>query len=694
MRRTLWLLIALVPVYGGATDYTPNYDNVDNNRWRCRLCPFDEAAPVSVNASSGVNIVSDDAARFGRDNGLNEEGTSAELGVGISAATETGGFASIQAVDLGVDARRVLINAGRHGLYDWTLSWREIPRNNWAEAITPYQGRTVLKLPVDWVSGFTTADMATSNNRTADFGTLRKYLSAGVKANPDDRWQVSAEVSRRKKTGSEITGSDFFNQAALMSRPIDYTTDEYAGSVSYGVSAFHASLSYRASEFSNDDSSLTWENPYPVFSGLSHGRKALAPDNEASQWQARMRFRAFNSVLRASHSRGETTQNDAFLPYTINQAVVVEDLPAASLNGKVETSQTSLSLSSRVSSMVTVNFRYRNRERDNKTPVLLLTPVTGDLFATAPTESRAYSFERSKKSVDISLRPYAGLRLTTGLQQDDMARSRSEVAQNEETRRYILLSARPGNRVHLRLRFEDGYRDADEFQAITNNNPLTRRYHMAERDQVLWRGDLDYQLPDDRWLVSLHGERRFSEFPESELGVQHDEDRAWGVDMSYQGNDGVHFSAGRRRESVDSVNYGSSVFASRDWVYETSDRVTTTALLIEKSGLLGNRLDISMSYLLSDGVGRYDTVVQDQLSRFPRLVSDHRSIDLNAIYKMSDMTSLKLRHYREDYTAADWALDNVRQDTVRNVLGLGLESANHDVSMTSVSVIWNWAGAN
>ena len=133
------------------------------------------------------------------------------------------------------------------------------------------------------------------------------------------------------------------------------------------------------------------------------------------------------------------------------------------------------------------------------------------------------------------------------------------------------------------------------------------------------------------------------------------------------------------------MTFGSNSFSVRDWTSSTLDQVRTTTFDIEKTGLMGSRLDLTLSYIYSDGAGQYDTEFQNQNSRFPALISEHRGINFTALYRANEKLSVKLRYYNEDYRAADWALDGVTTDTIRNVIGMNLISPNYDISLTNIS---------
>lgn len=686
MLRLLIILLSLSMVeMAGARDYSPNYDNVNNQRWRCRLCPFESTTTREV--STGIINVTDSEARFNRDNGLKDKGSELSLDGKVVSRQASGDYWTIVARQLALDDRQIDIQAGKTGRYDWAISWRETPRYTWTKAETPYRGRTELTLPANWVTAFSTSELEVLNEslETLSFGTHRKRAHIGGKVTLSPRWIIDAAASREIRKGNKETVSDFFHFAAAMPMPIDYETDELRANIIYQAKQGLISIGVNRSTFSNHDQSLIWQNAYPSFNGETRGRKGLAPSNKASGWSLDSQYRWGNTTISASHRDTEMTQNDAFLPYTINTQITTDTLPALRLHGKVDSQQNTFSINSRLTRRFSIDLRVRSHERDNGTPILALEPIVGDAFSLGNKSSRAYSFEHNEQRLQVHYRLFSGTRLTLGYEQDERKRTRSEIEENEEDRLSVKFVSNTYRGLRLALSFEDADRDASDFQAITNNNPLTVRYHQATRNQTRWHANLDYQLPNMPVSLSGYSEQRDNDYPNSALGLQQDEDSSWGLDISYQPSDTLSISASHQDQTLDSVTFGSNSFSVLDWTSSTLDQVRTTTVDIEKTGLMGSRLDLTLSYIYSDGAGQYDTEFQNENSRFPALVSEHRGMKFTALFRANEKLSVKLHYYNEDYRSADWALDGVTTDTIRNVIGMNLISPNYDISLTNIS---------
>ena len=501
---------------------------------------------------------------------------------------------------------------------------------------------------------------------------------------------MSANASRETRKGNRLTSSDFFNLAAEMASPINHETDDLRGKIKYARDHGLLSLEYSRSTFKNAYQALTFQKAYDPFIGETRGRKTLAPNNEATAWVLSGAIRINGVAITGLHQRAEAKQNDSFLPYSINTSITMEPLPSQSLEGKVDSSRTLVTIRGVLTRRASFDIRYHSRERDNNTPILSLLPIIGDAFTLGPETSRSYSFDNDQRKMAFHYRMFSGTRLTVGLHHIERQRTRSEISTNEEGRQWVKITSNTFKGLRISLEYKDSSRDAATLRPITNNNPLTVRYHQAARDRSSLKTHLDYQIPNSPVILSASAGRSQTVYPGSTLGLQKNDDNAWGINVSYRPTETFFISAGQDAQAIDSETYGSLSFAARDWIYLTSDDVRTTTVRLEKNGLLENRLDLAFNYLYSDGAGDYVTSFENETSPFPRLISQHRSVDLKAKYRASAKLAVELRLYQERYRSADWALDGVAVNTIRNLITMGRVSPNYSINLASVSFTYSF----
>ena len=683
----LVMLAALLTASGASagTRIEPNYDNVRNDRWRCRLCPFESGTSGTVTV--GAISVSDGASRFGRDTGLDDAGATADVNVRFRRRTESGVDVDLTATDLALQSRDVELAVGRPRSYDLSLRWREIPRNVSTTGRTPYSGDTTLTLPSDWVPAFDTSGMTTLLGSSTRFNdaTKRETGSARLAVQLSPQLRFMTGFGRTAKEGTRGSYGDFLYQAAGLPKPVDYDTNEWTATLSWEADRFRVAVDYRNSRFSNGNDALNWQNAYADF--VPNLRKGMAPDNQASAVSLVSSVNvAAGTTANATLTWGEATQDDDFLPYTTNSGLAVDPLPATGLNGQIDTFGATFNLVSRLTNRLRLTVSHRERERDNDTDVLSLTPVLGDLIAMPAEDSRVYSFQRSATELGLQYRLAGGVKLETGAAVEEMERTRLEIHRNEEDRVWFGVTVDNRRGLSMHAKYTIAERDASTFRDTTTNNPLTRRYYQAERDQNTLSAGFAYHFDGPDLSVGVDADWRENDYTDSVLGLLDDEDRTIGAHVHYAPGPHVAVSGTYERHVTESRTAGSVLFADPDWRYDTRDTVDTTRVSLALPGWLHERLDVSLNYALSEGDGDYRTADPAAESTFPALVSDYESVELEARYRLNGTWTLTGRYRFEDYDESDWALDGIFQDSVSNVVALGYLPPEHSVSLVSLSV--------
>ena len=186
--------------------------------------------------------------------------------------------------------------------------------------------------------------------------------------------------------------------------------------------------------------------------------------------------------------------------------------------------------------------------------------------------------------------------------------------------------------------------------------------------------------------MGFDADYRRNDYPDSALGLRRDEDRGWSVDFSYTPNANLTLSGFHTVRQAGARTAGSSAFALADWWYGTEDAVDTTGLAMDLRGVATERLDLSITYTHSRGLGRYDTEREGVSDAFPTLLSDHLALDIRARYRWKERVTLTARYYHEDYGSTDWALDGVGQAAARNLISFGRTSPDYSNGLVSFSV--------
>ena len=402
-------LLAALGALGAATGASAQ---VDTSQWKCTSCPYPKGTTGSVDA--GVGYVSDSSQKFGDYTGLDDKGAFLVLDGTVSHRGDDGYYADLWGADLGLDSRRLYGQAGREGLYSLNFGYAEIPRHLTEGARTPFLGNggSVLTLP----PGFPAADTASmplgSTLQPIDTGFKYKRFDLGGTFIGDQGWSANLSLRHDERDGTRPVSGSFFSTASQFVAPVNEKTDGAELTVAYATKQLQATVSYLFSSFRNDDTGLTWSNPFfPVVPGATTGQLGLAPDNQFQQIRGTAGY-DFSPTIRVTGevAYGRMTQNDGFLAPTVNTilAPTVPPLPANSLDGKIDTFTANVKMTATPMQGLRITASYDRDSRDNKTPVRSYPTVTTDMIVgTTPRSNTPFSFtlDRVKLIGDYGGRP-------------------------------------------------------------------------------------------------------------------------------------------------------------------------------------------------------------------------------------------------------------------------------------------------
>jgi MtrB/PioB family decaheme-associated outer membrane protein len=375
-----------VPLYRGAdmTRYTTNYIEL------------------------GAGVTTEDSFKFGNFTGLPDKGGFLIGNFNLGNRTPaTGMFWNVSGFDLGTDSRQAAATFGTQGLWTLNAGFAQVTNHitDSARFIHTGLGTNTLDLPAGF-PGITAgasqppANIAAINPflRPFDVKTERDFLRVGGTFNFAPGWGLSANYRHDTRDGTRLTGAVMGNsggnpRSVVVPYPIDDTTREVETAVHYTGNVFQFKLSYLYSKYENDETALTWRNPYGTIAGWAagtgfptgYGRMGLMPTNDFNQIMATGGY-SISPVTRvnATFSYGVARQNESFLPYTVNVAPVLVPglnvpvaLPAGSLDGKIVNTLFDVTGLTKFAN-VGLRANYHYLHQDNRTPMRQWNYVGGD----------------------------------------------------------------------------------------------------------------------------------------------------------------------------------------------------------------------------------------------------------------------------------------------------------------------------
>jgi MtrB/PioB family decaheme-associated outer membrane protein len=686
-------------------------------------CPAGETDDLQLNRIElGVGWLTDDAYRFGRYTGLTDEGAYPVGDIKARDYREDGDYWRARGTNLGLDSRYLRLEGGTLGQQQYFLEYDQLP-NNWADsANTPFLGvgHKDLTLPPDFAIN-TDLD---SSLHPFDIETERKRIGLGASLFRKQRWRLNISGNHETRDGTGRIGGAIAGipgggggngggggggggggvlgntTAALLPEPVDDTTDLLDVSLQYIKDKAQLNLAYHVSLYDNDEHSLTWVNPFdpgtPDDPNL--GRLALAPDNEFHQVMLSGSYLLpYRSQLTGLVSTGRMTQDQGFEPYTVNTAITTDPLPRNSLDAEVWVRTAQLKLASRPLPKLRLTAEYRYDERDNDTDVDDYDMVVADAYNPAGTvENRPLSYDRNQVDLTANYRINTAMSLRGGYRYDDMSRDYTD-AEREDTKENTFFTkwkVKPHAAVDLALYGETGHRDGSSYHPLENENPALRKYYLADRDRSKVGASVDYQATDTLSLTASADYIK-DDYDNTDIGLTESTRPTWTLDASWQPREDLTTHAFYTHEDIKSKQSGQEVWsgtAMPDWKADFDDTVDTWGLSAKMTGIRG-RWDVGADLVYSSATGEADLKnlsPAGMVTQYPDLETDLTSLKLWTQYHYRKDISLKLSYWYEEYSADNWALDNLQEDSIGNLLLLGEDTQNYNAHAIGASVIYRF----
>lgn len=697
----------------------------------------------------GVGWVSEDSYKFGEYSGLETKGPfiigNLSLQIRDPYDSGDGEYYTLTGTNLGLESRAIRAEYGKQGKFGLFALYAATPKYLHDDARTPYiisNDGASLTLPANWVPG--NRNTAQMTNLVADLQDVnikyqRQKYGGGFAWLAAQGWTVRSSFTRENKTGDQtiaaIFGSTGGNPAAaIVPEPINYETDNFDVSLGFAGKKGHFVLSYNLSVFRDNNDGLLFQNaytgPWPasVSYPTGYGLLGLPPDNKAHH----VRFAGSYLIspttrATANISYGHLTQNDPFLPFTINPGILAPiALPRDSLDGEIDTILATFGVTSQVTPKFNMRANYRFEDRDNNTPrdIFVVVPADsanqGTLASSTARINQPYSRKQHMVELEGAYRLSGSTKLTLGYAYDQLERTFSEVSKTKEHSIKGKLNANPSATVHTWVSVEYADRNGsdyddniavisshtDEFlgpdpEEEFDNHPLMRKYFIADRNRLKVQGSANW-LADDKLTFTLVGRYNDDDYNKSTIGLTKSRQFTGTLDASYQVSDAisyqVYYTYQRLRYDQIALSWGSTTppadmvnFGLRGWTNDIRDKIHTVGFAAEWAAI-EDRLDLSFDYYFSRAVTSSDMTAGTALTLapLPDLKTTLHNIDVKADYHYSKQMWLRLRYQFQSYRVTDYALDGVEPNTMRFAIGLGNQGPDYDVHVIGLSTIYRF----
>lgn len=623
---------------------------------------------------------------------------------------------SLWGSNAGQSDQKVFLQLNTPGKFKFELEWDQVPHNYTSTARTVFSGagsgellmpaivrnraRTILSTDLNpTVSGvqFDTSaitSLVLGSARSLDVVSQRAKGKATLTYSPTEELDLKVQYSNERRSGIKPYGGTFsFNPTELL-EPTEYRTQDATASVEYATKNWTVQLGYSASIFNNNVDVLVWDNPFREIDAVgasSRGRIDLYPDNTAQN----VRFSSaanlpLSTRVMATVSYGWRSQDDQFIPFTINSALPstanFPTLPASSLKGKVGTTMMNVSLTNRYFSSLWFSARYRMFDYDNQTPSLIFPGyvATDNSVTAVQRRNVVIGHKKVNASFDATLRMIRDLTFKAGYEREDWDRKHRDAKTTEENIYKASLDYTPQSWLLLRTSYSFGAKttvhyDAEEVAEVAfplgepagtlGQLPQLRKFDMASRDRQ--RANVLAQIsPLDALMLTGSFGLANDDFKESLYGLQSNKSNNVSLEISYSPTYDIVLFANYTRESFlykmksrQRVPVSGTTPANdsplNDWSSNLEDEVHTIGCGVTWN-VVPEKVDVMVDFNFSDAKGTVATAVLGNSAdpnflvttaqNYPDTRSILRQLSASIAYQLTEHFSPRLEYRFEGYS--------------------------------------------
>jgi len=374
-------------------------------------------------------------------------------------------------------------------------------------------------------------------NQSADDARLSfrtDILKGRLRARPQKGWQFDVTATRRNRDGRKAYGGTFgFSNAVEMVEPINESMLDVDGLANWTGHKINVRAGVGVSKFDNSVSTLIWDNPQrftdsPTASG--RGRLDLYPNNDAfrgrlgASWQLQPK-----TSLDVEATASRQTQNDPWLPFTINTAIAQsnpDSLPGKSTNATAVEWTGDARLHTRaLAQSVLATVRLHHHHYDNNTQVWTFSGRSAydNAWTPGPFATNPFGNQQTTAGADVDWNALRHVQLSGTAEMRYREHTLREGTKDQEPFFQGTIHVNPSEDLHLKAFASYAHRyltEFDEAELADQGEQLgLRRYDIANRKQGRAGAELDADLTSDFDVAFEYNYER-NLFDETTYGLQ------------------------------------------------------------------------------------------------------------------------------------------------------------------------------
>lgn len=556
---------------------------------------------------------------------------------------------------------------------------------------------------------------------------LDLYAGFNQKTKEGMRSFSTGGYSRAKNGATNIggLGESFRSFGLEVPGLVDQKTQAVEFELKYTKDHWFADFNYQFLTFDNKAETVTWDSPLIFNSqnlpgGSPINRLVQAPDFKSNNlsFTGGVNGLPLRSRFTATLSRDIVSQNEDFIPYTINNGILDSEgniaatrvMPATNLDGEVVTTFVNLVLNSNPIPKTSLNLRYKLYDYSNNSQRINWDGWVGigeTVWKDFDYVNRVPEYKKTQFGVDGTYRFTPSVKLKAELYQIAYDRNDHRSADNKEdiAATTLQISATDWALLRFGYRYQDRKIDGEYNSEIelSHAREQTHMFDMSDRQRQSFNAYLGLD-PTSNINIGLSLSYKDDDYKKEGIyGLQTANSLLLGVDFGYRISDSTQLSAYYNKDINDSnqlnraksnsVGDGSFGVPENDWATDLRDATDGIGFMLN-SVIIRDKLDMSLGFNYSSGRGTIDTSNPNYVAGvttsgataqiLPELKTDLLEFKAQLNYKWTEKLSTGLRYYYSKFDLTDFALDNVStyQGNQSDIQG---NSLSHFIFMDSVS---------
>lgn len=433
---------------------------------------------------------------------------------------------------------------------------------------------------------------------------------------------VKFAVRNSMRDGYNLQSLNFgFSNTIESEVPLNDRTTDVKAAIEFANAKGLLSVGYNGSWYNNQINAYRFDNPLrytDISGGPSVGQMSTWPSNDMQTVNLNGRYGLpGRTKASAAISVGNSTQNQALLPATVNTALVAPVLERSTAEAEARTLAMVYTLNSRPTEYLWLNARYRYYDYDTRTPSFFISSmVVADNTLGAAKESEPLDIKRQTLDLDASYTPiqYASLNFGYTRQDDDRTFRIYEKTAEDIFRASIDSTGNQYFTVRAVIEKSKRTGSGDDFEMLAEIGEQTamRHFDIANRDRtkssVILTVTPVAALGFNATVATGH-----DDYSESYFGLRDNKNNSYSLGFDLLPRDTVTFGVNYVHEKYTAIQWSrtsnplpSPSFndPSRDWGIDSSDKVDTVTANLDFIKTIP-KTDVRFGFDLSDGKSTY-----------------------------------------------------------------------------------------